>query len=149
MADATEQFAVPDDKMQDFVAWWNDLASVESNVNIEPIPISQLCVDGRESVITFARPFSDVVTSVTGPGRNLLKDTYAVGRTIWLGATYFAVLVTIVTLPKVCRHRFGPLNCQPFSMTFSSSSASAPSFHDATSTPTSRTRPSRASSVRQ
>lgn len=28
------------------------------------------------------------VTSVTGPGRNLLKDSYSLGRTLWLGTTW-------------------------------------------------------------
>ena len=28
------------------------------------------------------------LVSVTGPGRNLLKDTFSLGRTYWLGLTY-------------------------------------------------------------
>lgn len=49
-----DQPAVPDDKMPEFVAWWNEIASVESDVNIEPIPIDQFCIDGANSSISFA-----------------------------------------------------------------------------------------------
>ncbi len=54
MAGVSEQNVVPDDKMPEFVEWWKDIAVVESDVNIEPIPIDQLCIDGREGSITFA-----------------------------------------------------------------------------------------------
>lgn len=54
MTSVTEQNAVPDDKMAEFVAWWKDLASVETDVNIEPIPLSQLCADGAASSISLA-----------------------------------------------------------------------------------------------
>lgn len=54
-ANAVEQDAVPDDKMTEFIAWWQDLASVESNVNIEPIPIEQLSLgDDEASTLTYA-----------------------------------------------------------------------------------------------
>mgnify|MGYP001608875539 CR=1 FL=1 len=46
--------AVPDDKMEEFVAWWADIASVEVEAPIEPIPIDQLAIDGQESSISFA-----------------------------------------------------------------------------------------------
>lgn len=48
------QSCVPADKMPDFVSWWGEIASVEIDVNVEPIPIDQLCLDGKEASITFA-----------------------------------------------------------------------------------------------
>ena len=50
----TDQDAVPDDKMEEFIAWWTDIASIESEVNIEPIAIDQLCIDGQPGSISFA-----------------------------------------------------------------------------------------------
>lgn len=51
----TMQPAVPPDKMPEFVEWWKELASVETDVNIEPIPIDQLCLGAdAASTITFA-----------------------------------------------------------------------------------------------
>ena len=49
-----EQPAVPDEKMPEFVAWWNELAGEEIEVGIEPIPIDQLCIPGADSPISFA-----------------------------------------------------------------------------------------------
>ena len=46
--------AVPDDKMPEFVAWWNEMAGEEIEVDVEPIPIDQLCIPGTEGSITFA-----------------------------------------------------------------------------------------------
>lgn len=40
--DVVQQDAVPDDKMPEFIDWWKELASVEVDVNIEPIPLDQL-----------------------------------------------------------------------------------------------------------
>lgn len=54
MANATQQPAVPDDKMPEFAAWWREIADVDLEVNIDPIPVDQLCIDGAESGITFA-----------------------------------------------------------------------------------------------
>lgn len=48
------QPCVPPDKMPEFVVWWHEIASVESDVNIDPIPIDQLGVDGAASSLTFA-----------------------------------------------------------------------------------------------
>ena len=53
-AKATEQAAVPDDKMAEFVAWWAEIAAVEIDVNVEPIPIEQLSIDGLDSSISYA-----------------------------------------------------------------------------------------------
>ena len=49
-----DQPAVPDDKMPEFVAWWNEIAGEEIEVGIEPIPLDQLCIDGQEASISFA-----------------------------------------------------------------------------------------------
>lgn len=46
--------AVPDDKMPEFVAWWAELAGEEIEVNVDPIPIDQLCIAGADSPISFA-----------------------------------------------------------------------------------------------
>jgi hypothetical protein len=46
--------AVPDDKMNEFVAWWAELAGVEIDVNVSPIPIGDLCIAGADSPISFA-----------------------------------------------------------------------------------------------
>lgn len=55
MADVVMQDAVPADKMPEFVAWWKDLASIETDVNIEPIPIDQLSLgDDMPGTISFA-----------------------------------------------------------------------------------------------
>lgn len=54
MSGILEQNTVPDDLMPEFVLWWAELASVETDVNIEPIPIDQLCIDGQEGGISFA-----------------------------------------------------------------------------------------------
>lgn len=51
---ATLQAAVPDDKMPEFRAWWAELASVEIDVDVEPIPLDQLCIDGQEGTISLA-----------------------------------------------------------------------------------------------
>lgn len=40
--------AVPDSEMPGFVAWWNEIASVEMDVNIEAIPIDQLSLSDTE-----------------------------------------------------------------------------------------------------
>jgi len=53
-AGLTAQDAVPEDKMEEFMAWWADFASAEIEVAVEPIPIEQLCIDGQESSISFA-----------------------------------------------------------------------------------------------
>ena len=59
------QDAVPDDKMPEFLAAWADLAKEEIEVNVEPIPIYQLCIDGQEGVVTFAE-FAALGELVTG-----------------------------------------------------------------------------------
>lgn len=51
---ATMQAAVPDDKMPEFVSWWNEIAGEEIEVGIDPIPLDQLCIDGQEASISFA-----------------------------------------------------------------------------------------------
>lgn len=51
---AQKQPAVPADKMPEFVAWWNEMAAVEIDVNIDPIPVGQLCADGQSAAITYA-----------------------------------------------------------------------------------------------
>lgn len=48
------QDAVPAVMMPEFLDWWKDIASVEADVNVEPIPIEQLCTADGESSITFA-----------------------------------------------------------------------------------------------
>lgn len=53
-ADVVMQDAVPDDKMEEFVPWWKEIAAIDSDVNVEPIPIDQLCAPGADSSITFA-----------------------------------------------------------------------------------------------
>ena len=60
-----EQDAVPDDKLPEFLAAWAELAREEIEVNIEPIPIDQLCIDGHEGVVTFAE-FAALGELVTG-----------------------------------------------------------------------------------
>lgn len=51
---ADDQVAVPDDKMEEFVAAWADFAKDEIEVDVQPIPIDQLSVDGAEGCISFA-----------------------------------------------------------------------------------------------
>ena len=53
-ADAVEQDAVPEDKMEEFSAAWGEIAVEEIEVNIAPIPLDQLCFDGKDSSISFA-----------------------------------------------------------------------------------------------
>lgn len=54
-ADVVMQDAVPAEMMAEFVAWWKELAGVETDVNIEPIPIDQLSLgDDAIGSITFA-----------------------------------------------------------------------------------------------
>ncbi len=38
----TEEVAVPDDKMPEFVAWWQEIAGEEIEVDVTPIPVDQL-----------------------------------------------------------------------------------------------------------
>ena len=46
--------AVPDDKMPEFVAWWKEMAGVEIDVNVDPIPLDQLSLgDDAESAIKY------------------------------------------------------------------------------------------------
>lgn len=55
MANVVMQDAVPDDKMPEFIDWWKELASVEMDVNVEPIPIDQLSLgDAVEGSINYA-----------------------------------------------------------------------------------------------
>lgn len=49
-----EQNVVPPEKMGEYVEWWSEMATDEVEVNIDPIPIEQLCIDGAESNITYA-----------------------------------------------------------------------------------------------
>ena len=53
-ADVVMQDAVPDEMMPEYIAWWNEIAALESDVNVEPIPLDQLCSPGTNSSITFA-----------------------------------------------------------------------------------------------
>lgn len=65
-ANASQQPAVPDDKMPEFVEWWRALVEGEEvEVNVEPIPIDQLCITGTEGSISFAE-FSVLGDLVTG-----------------------------------------------------------------------------------
>lgn len=65
LAGVSEQNIVPDDKMPEFIEWWRELTSGEEiEVNIDPIPIDQLCIEGRESSISAAefQVLGDLVT---------------------------------------------------------------------------------------
>ena len=53
-ADVVMQDAVPDDKWEEFVAAWKVVGAEEVEVAVEPIPLDQLCIDGREDGITIA-----------------------------------------------------------------------------------------------
>lgn len=53
-ANCVMQDAVPEEKMEEFVAWWAEIASVEIDANVESIPIDQLSIGDRESSISFA-----------------------------------------------------------------------------------------------
>lgn len=59
------QPAVPDAEMPGFIAWWNEMASETIEVNIDPIPIDQLCIDGQEASISFAE-FAVLADLVSG-----------------------------------------------------------------------------------
>lgn len=59
------QDAVPDDKWQEFVDAWKVVGAEEVEVAVEPIPLDQLCIDGREDGITIAE-FSVLDTLVDG-----------------------------------------------------------------------------------
>lgn len=47
------EFSVPEDKLQEFLAAWNEIAQQELEVDVQPIPLEQLClpanVDGSIS----------------------------------------------------------------------------------------------------
>ena len=53
-ANVVMQDAVPDEKWQEFLAAWKDIAAEEIEVAVEPIPLDQLCIGGEEGGISIA-----------------------------------------------------------------------------------------------
>lgn len=42
------EFMVPADKLAEFTAAWAEIAAEEIEVNVEPIPLGQLCLEGND-----------------------------------------------------------------------------------------------------